>query len=413
MMQTQQRRSLFNTLVSTADWGGRTTRAEIHLDAIRDNVRVMRAAIAATEFLAVVKSDGYGHGAVAAGRAAIQGGATRLGVYTVDEGVSLRRAGLTAPILVFGPFTAGEALEICAYNLTPTITTIEAARTLAAAAEGQPRMVHIKLDTGLTRNGVLPEDALPLLNVVSELAGLVPEGIFTHFARSDEADKTSTETQFRRFTEAVSFLADHGHTFALHHVAASGAVHDLRHMHLDMIRSGISVYGYYPSDEVSRTIPLRPALHLVSTISRVHVAQPGTGVGYGHEFVCDRPTPIALVPIGYGDGLPRTFGRGNGRVLIGGQSVPVVARVSMDQITVDVSGLDHVHVGDEAVLIGQSEDAVQTADDLAQQTGTINYDILCGIMPRVPRIYVDGGAIISATRYYSPIPRDTGTSPEA
>jgi alanine racemase len=402
------RTDLFSPRVSDLGWGGRATRAEVQLDAVRENVRAMRRTTSAREMLVVVKSDGYGHGAVAVGRASLAGGATRLGVYTVDEGISLRRAGIEAPILVFGPFTGPEAADISRNDLTPTVANLEAARALQSHANGRTISYHVKLDTGLTRNGVLPDDVIDLMDSLRALPSLHAEGIFTHFARSDEADKTSTDVQFNQFMETVAALEAHGHTFAVKHVAASGAVHDLPRMHLDMIRTGISAYGYYPSREVSTTISLRPALQLVSAVSRIHVARPGTGVGYGHEFVAERPTPIALVPIGYGDGLPRTFGRGSGRVLINGHAAIVIARVSMDQVTVDVSDVGEVRVGDEVVLIGQSGDAVQTADDLAAQTGTINYDILCGIMPRVPRIYVDGDRIVAATRSFSlePTPAD-------
>jgi alanine racemase len=400
----QTHTDLFASLVSDLDWGGRATRAEVDLGAVRENVRSMRRATTAREMLVVVKSDGYGHGAVAVGRASLESGATRLGVYTVDEGVSLRRAGISAPILVFGPWTEPEAVEISRHDLTATLTNLEAARTLQQHAYGRTVRYHVKLDTGLTRNGVMPDDVVDLMDGLRAFSSLEPEGIFTHFARSDEVDKTSTEKQFRRYTEAVAALEARGHTFALKHVAASGSLHDLPHMHLDMVRTGISAYGYYPSNAVRTDIPLRPALQLVSAVSRIHMAAPGTGVGYGHEFVADRPTPIALVPIGYGDGLPRTFGRGAGRVLINGRAAPVVARVSMDQITVDVSDAGEVCLGDEVVLVGRSGDSVQTADDVAAQTGTINYDILCGIMPRVPRVYVDGGVIVGSTRYFSPAP---------
>jgi alanine racemase len=412
-MQARLKHNLASSAVSRLNWGGRSTRVEIDLDTIAANVQALRARARAPEFLVVVKADGYGHGSIAVGKAALAAGATRLGVYTVDEGVALRRAGITAPILVFGPFTNAEAPLVWEFTLNPTVTNLPSAKALQNTSMGRTLNYHLKVDSGLTRNGVLPKDAVGLMNQIKELSALTPEGIFTHFARSDEADKRATWTQFSHFTDTVRRLEEGGHWFPMKHTAASGAVHDLPETHLDMVRCGISVYGYYPSDEVSHEVPLSPALTYVSAVARIHLAPAGTGVGYGHEFICTRGTPIALVPIGYGDGLPRTFGRGNGTVLINGQRAPVVARVSMDQITVDVSSVGKVELGQEVVIIGRQGDAVQTADDIGNQTGTINYDVLCGIMPRVPRLYVRDGRLVSVIRSapQAPVPFDDSSQP--
>lgn len=394
--------------VSTVEWGGRVTRAEVDLDVIKQNVRALRQRASRSDLLVVVKADGYGHGSVAIGRAVLAAGAARLGVYTVDEGVALREAGIGVPILVFGPFTQQEAKLLVEADLTATIGTVEMLDTLVATSPARPVPCHIKLDTGLTRNGVEPAALLPLVRRIEATPSVWLEGIFTHFARSDEADKRSARGQFTLYQEAVAAVEAEGFRVPIKHTAASGAVHDLPETYLDMVRCGISVYGYYPSEEVSHAVTLRPALSLLSAVSRYHVARAGTGVGYGHEFVCRRDTPIALVPIGYGDGLPRTFGRGNGTVLIRGHRAPVVARVSMDQITIDVSGVPDVEVGDEVVLIGRQGDEELTADDMALATGTINYDILCGIMPRVPRLYTEGGRLVAALRTRPAAPTQLG-----
>lgn len=385
------------------------TRAEVNLDAVSWNVRALRKRVGDTKLLAVVKADGYGHGSVAIARCALKAGADRLGVYTVDEAVALRTAGMTAPILVFGPFSSAEAPTICKYTLTPTITSIDAASALQASSDGDRIPCHIKVDTGLTRAGVDVRYLPSFVRKLEHFPALQVEGIFTHFARADEKKKESAHSQFDAFRDAVEQLELEGHQFPIKHIANSGGIHDLPHTYMGMVRAGISVYGYYPSHEVGRTIPLRPALSLVSAVARVHRAAKGTGIGYGHEFVCKRDTDIALVPIGYGDGLPRSFGKGNGRVIINGTAVPVIARLSMDQLTADVTHAGPVSVGDTATIIGEQDGEIQTADDIAGQTGTINYDVLTGIMPRVPRLYARGNELVGVTRYLStaPTPIDT------
>jgi alanine racemase len=399
---------LFAPLVSTAEWGGRATRAEVNLDVIAANVRELRRLVQPALLLVVAKADGYGHGSVPVARAALEAGADRIGVYTVDEAVALRLAGILAPVLVFGPFTRAEAGLIWDHDLTPMISSYEGALALQEHSRGRKLRYHVKIDTGLTRAGVEPENLLPLVAKLSTFSALEREGVFTHFARADEKAKHSTLSQFENFRQAVQRLEEAGYSFPLRHAANSSAILDLPETYLDMVRTGIGVYGYYPSGEVGRTVPLRPALSLVSNISRIHKVAKGTGVGYGHEFVCEHEASIALVPIGYGDGLPRTFGLTNGSVLVNGRPAPVVGRVSMDQITVDVSKAGKVHMGDPVTLIGDQDGTVQTADDVARQTSTISYDILTGLLPRVPRLYVRDGRIVGVRRYLPSEPTPLG-----
>jgi alanine racemase len=399
---------LFAPLVSTADWGGRSTRAEINLDVIAANVRELKRLVQPALLLVVAKADGYGHGSVPVARAALGAGADRIGVYTVDEAIALRLAGISAPILVFGPFSNAEARLIWDHNLTPMISSYEGALALQEHSGGRRLRYHLKIDTGLKRAGVEPENVLPFVAKLSGFPSLEGEGVFTHFARADEKAKHSTVSQFDNFRQAVQRLEEAGYSFPLKHAANSSAILDLPATYLDMVRSGISVYGYYPSGEVGRTVPLHPALSLVSSISRIHNVAKGTGVGYGHEFVCKHEATIALVPIGYGDGLPRTFGLTNGSVLVNGQPVPVVGRVSMDQITIDVSKAGKVHLGGPVTLIGEQDGTVQTADDMARQTSTINYDILTGLLPRVPRLYVRDGRLVGVRRYLPSGPTPLG-----
>jgi alanine racemase len=253
---------------------------------------------------------------------------------------------------------------------------------------------HVKIDTGLTRSGCRPEQATELLDGLAALPDLVPEGILTHFAASDEQDSTSVKTQLDRLLETVNILKQAGHSFALVHSANSGALLGHPETHLSLVRAGIALYGYEPSPYVQSKVSLVPALSLVSKVVRVTSVPAGTGVGYGFEHRCAAQSTIALVPIGYGDGLPRSLGNGHGRALIRGELCPIVGRVSMDQITIDVTDVSGVDVGDEAVLIGAQGAGQLDADQVGTAAGTISYDVLTGLMPRVPRVYVQDGALL-------------------
>jgi alanine racemase len=353
--------------------------------------------VAPADVMAVVKADAYGHGAVAVSRTAVAHGAGQLAVYTVAEAATLRRNGVTAPILVFGPFGRGEAAEIWRYGLTPTLATLDAAARLQEWSEGRTLAYHLKLDTGLSRAGIDPAEAVSLMEAVTaSFPALRLEGVYTHFAAADEADKTTTLEQIRRYRRAIEDLERAGFSPGITHAANSAALLDLPNARFSMVRAGIATYGYYPSDSTDQSVPLVPALQLLSEVSRVHTIGPGSGVGYGHEFRATRPTTIALVPIGYGDGLPRTLGHGSGQIIVRSRLAPIVGRVSMDQITVDVTDVGSVECGDPVVLIGAQGDTVQSAEDLGAQAGTISYDILTGLLPRVPRVYVHGGRIVGS-----------------
>lgn len=380
-----------------ADWTGRSTRAVVDLDAIAHNVRGIRRLIGNAELITVVKADGYGHGAVPIARTALANGASRLAVYTAGEGAALRRSGISAPILVFGPYGNDEARTIWEHSLTPTVTSLAAAELLQREAAGRRLPFHLEVDTGLTRAGALPEEALPLMRSVERLQCLYAEGIYTHFARADERDESSSEAQLELFLLTIDQLSEAGFRFSIRHAANSAATLALPPSRLNAVRAGISTYGCYPSDEVPRAVALRPALSLVSGVARLTRIPIGAGVGYGHEFRATRESLIALVPIGYGDGLPRQLGLGQGRVLVRGKLVPIVGRVSMDQITVDVTEVADVSVGDEVTVIGRQGAAEQSAADVGKQAGTISYDILTGLLPRVPRLYTSAGSVVDTT----------------
>jgi alanine racemase len=377
---------------------GRWAWAEIDLDAIEHNVRVLKALVGEkTQVLAIVKGNGYGHGALPVARTVLEAGATWLGVNMCDEGVQLRQAGIKAPILLVGFTPPTQATTLVANRLTPTVNTIEIAEAINAVADAaNPLSVHVKVDTGLSRYGLLPDEVVPFCKRIVEMKGLRLEGLFSHFASADETDKASARKQLAIYLETLSRLKRAGISIPLRHIAASGAVLDIPETHLDMVRCGIIVYGLFPSDEVSHAVGLRPALSLKGRIARLRTLPPGTGVGYGATYVTTHPTLAALIPIGYADGLKRSYSN-KGSVLVHGQRARVLGRVSMDQMTVDVTGIAGVAEGDEVVLIGRQGDDEITCDEMARVMGTINYEVVVGLAPRVPRVYLRDGKETSST----------------
>jgi len=377
---------------------GRWAWAEVDLDAIAHNVRALKMLVGdGTQVLAIVKGNGYGHGAVPVARTALEAGATWLGVNMCDEGVQLRQAGIKAPILLVGFTPPTQATALVANRLTPTISTIEMAEAIGAVADpANPLSVHVKVDTGLSRYGLLPDEVVPFCKQILAMKGLRLEGLFTHFASADETDKTSARRQLAVYLQTLSRLKQAGISIPLRHMAASGAVLDMPETHLDMVRCGIIVYGLYPSDEVSRAIALRPALSLKGRIARLRRLPPGTGIGYGATFVTACPTVAALVPIGYADGLKRSYSN-KGQVLVHGQRARLLGRVSMDQMTIDVTGIAGVAEGDEVVLMGRQGDDEITCEEMAGVMGTINYEVVVGLAPRLPRLYLRDGKETGST----------------
>ena len=372
------------------------TWAEVDLDAIAHNARGLKERVGEeTELMAVVKANAYGHGAVPVARTALENGASRLAVNRTLEGVELRQAGLTAPILILGYSLPGEAEAIVRWDLTPTVTTVEGALALSAMSDRQGKVtpIHVKVDTGMGRFGLLPDEVVPFVRRISELPGLKLEGLFTHFAVADSADKTYTRRQFGLYMRVVRQLEEAGFTIPLKHVANSAATLDLPEMHLDMVRCGIALYGLRPSDEVEPAIPLRPAMALKSRVARVRTLPPGSSISYGCTYTTTRPTPVALVPVGYGDGYHRLLSN-KGSVLIGGKRAPIVGRVCMDQFVVDVTDINGVRQDDEVVIFGCQGKEEISAEEVAALAGTINYEIVTSILPRVTRVYLKGGQVV-------------------
>jgi alanine racemase len=372
------------------------TWAEVDLDAIAHNARGLKErAGEETELMAVVKANAYGHGAVPVARTALENGASRLAVNRAIEGVELRQAGLTAPILILGYSLPSEAEAIVRWDLTPTVTTVEGALALSAMSDrqGKVTLIHVKVDTGMGRFGLLPDEVVAFVRRISQLPGLKLEGLFTHFAVADLVDKAYTRRQFDLYVWVVKQLEEAGFTIPLKHVANSATNLDLPEMHLDMVRCGIALYGLRPSDEVEPAIPLKPAMALKSRVARVRTLPPGSSISYGCTYTTTRPTPVALVPVGYGDGYHRILSN-KGSVLIGGKRAPIVGRVCMDQFVVDVTGIEGVRQDDEVVVFGRQGEEEISVEEVAALAGTINYEVVTSILPRVTRVYLKGGRVV-------------------
>ncbi len=395
----------------------RLTWAEIDLDAIAHNVRELKRHVGEkTQLMAVVKANGYGHGAVPVAETALNNGANSLAVHRVLEGVQLRQAGITVPVLIMGYTLPSDAETIVRWNLTPTVNTLEQAQALSAAASASPSFppkfggdeggalpTHVKVDTGLGRFGLLPGEVVDFVRAISELPGLILEGLYTHFAMADAVDKGYTLQQFETYLEVVRSLEKAGFTIPIKHAAASAATLDLTEMHLDVVRCGITLYGLRPSDEVEPSIPLRPAMTLKSRVARLRTLPAGSSISYGCTYTTSEPTCVALVPVGYGDGYHRLISN-RGQVLIRGRRAPIVGRVCMDQFVVKVSHIPDVQQGDEVVLLGRQGDPVLgiqdkcdeiTAEEIAAWAETINYEVTTSILPRVTRVYLKGGQVVA------------------
>jgi len=369
--------------------------AEIDLDAIAHNVAAIKRHVGDhVMVMAVVKANAYGHGTLPVARAALENGASCLAVNRLGEGVALRRAGIEAPILVMGYTPPAGATTAVAHDLRLTVTSPALAENLSAATAeaGKSLPVHVKIDTGMGRFGLLPEEARDFIRGLQRWPGLRLEGVFTHFAVADLADKDYTRRQFTIYLKIVAALEREGIQIPIRHVANSAATLDLPEMHLDAVRPGIAIYGLRPSVSVEPVLPLRPALTLKSRVGRVGILPPGSSISYGRTFVTDHPTPLALIPVGYGDGYMR-LNSNRGAVLIHGQRAPIRGQVCMDQFVADISGIDGVQPDDEVVLIGRQGDGLLSAEEVAGWGETINYEVVTQLMPRVPRVYLRGGSV--------------------
>jgi len=371
--------------------------AQVDLDAIAHNVRQLRRHIGDNvQLMAVVKDNAYGHGAQQVAPVVLKSGADRLAVARMAEGIQLRRGGVVAPILVLGYLPTAAAAALAENDLTPAVTTLELGRALSAEVErlGRNRLpVHVKVDSGMGRFGVLPDEAVDLLRALSDLPGIRLEGMFTHFSTAELADQSYSRRQLGVFLDVVKSAREAGFSVPLVHAANSPATLYLAEAHLNMVRPGLPIYGWQPSAEMGAVLPLLPALSLHSRVARVRVLPPGSAISYGNTYITTQPTRVALVPIGYGDGYRRTISN-RGAVLIRGQRCRILGRVCMDQLVVDVSGVPHVRLDDEVVALGRQGDEQIGADEIAAWANTISYEVITCIMPRVPRVYLQGGRVV-------------------
>ena len=387
------------------------TWAEIDLDAIRHNYReIRRAAAPGAKICCCVKADGYGHGAAFVSRELERLGADWFAVSNLEEAMQLRRAGIERPILILGYTPPQWAGRLAEYGVAQAVFSGKYARELSECAqrEGVSVLVHIKLDTGMGRIGFLYQNfardaaALDEVERVCRLPGLVPQGIFTHFAVSDEGEDGARYTmrQYGCFKEAVEALERRGIAFALRHCANSGAVLDYPETHLDMVRPGIILYGLLPSGKVRNRPGLIPAMELKTVISlRKHV-EAGTSISYGCEYEAKTPRDIATVPVGYADGYPRAL-HGRADMMVCGKRARVVGRICMDQLMLDVTGIPEAQEGTTVTIFGRDPGGV-TAAEVAALDGTIHYEMVCLVGKRVPRIYLRGGKPVGQLNYICP-----------
>lgn len=372
--------------------------ANINLDTIIHNVAEVRKNIKKeTGIFAVVKADGYGHGAVPIARA-IDNDVEAYAVAIVEEGIELREAGITKPILILG-YTAPELLtEVIQYDLTQTVFQLSMAKKMDEIARtlGKVAKIHIKLDTGMSRIGYQPTaESIDEIVKMKELSNLMLEGIFTHMACADMTDKTSAKKQFELFKAFVNQLEEQGVKLPIQHISNSAGTIDLPEMNLSMVRFGISLYGLYPSEEVDKNhLRLEPAMELKTHISFVKELEPGHGIGYGSTFVTKKTMTIATVPVGYGDGFPRQLSN-VGRVLVHGEFAPIVGRICMDQFMIDVTDIPEVKQGDIVTLVGRDGDNFIPVEEPADLAGSFNYEFVCNVGKRIPRVYYQNGKPVS------------------
>jgi alanine racemase len=378
--------------------------AEIDLDAIAHNVREIKGLLNDhVEMMGVVKADAYGHGVLEVVRTLLDNGVTQLAVSMLDEAIQIRKLGIDVPILILSYTDPVRAEEIIQYDVAQTVFSYELVQALSAASErlGKHVRIHVKVDTGMTRIGFMPDQqAVERIIEISKLPGLIIEGIFTHFASADEVERDYTQMQYERFISLCSELEAADLHIPVKHACNSGGIIQYPEMHLDLVRPGVILYGLYPSSEMDTSkISLKPAMTLKANVILVKDVEPDICISYGRKFRTARKSRIATIPIGYADGYTRLLSN-KGRVLVNGEFAPVVGRICMDQCMIDVTDLKHeVKVGDEVVLFGCQGGSCISVDELASEIGTINYEIVCIIGKRIPRVYLKDGKISSVLNY--------------
>lgn len=365
----------------------RATWAEVNLPRLRQNLEAIRRHVAPARVMIIVKANAYGHGLAEVARY-LSPYADALGVAVLEEGVLLREMGVTAPIVVLGGIWGNQIPEYLRYDLALTASSVERLEQIDAVAAqlGKKARVHLKIDTGMERIGVHYYNAHTLQEAALRCRHVEVEGIYSHFANADSADLTHARLQLERFNEVLRFYERHSLPVPLRHMANSAAILQLPESHFDMVRAGILLYGVYPSREVPRTVPVKPALTWKSRVVYFKVVLPGHPVSYGSTWQSDHPVRVVTIPVGYGDGYFRSMSN-RAQVILHGKKYPQVGRICMDQMMVNIEQ-DSAYNGDEVILLGEADGESITAEDLADWAGTIPYEILTNINTRVPRLYL-------------------------
>ena len=375
--------------------------ARINMDNLRFNICKMKSMLKPNmKILAVVKADAYGHGAVGVSLR-IRDLADYYGVATIDEAVELRRAGITEPILIIGYTDSDDFGKLIEYDITQTVYDVQECEKLSRVAlDANTKIkVHLKVDTGMGRIGFSADD-----NGVNEalklktMEGLEIEGIFTHYAKADEYDKAYSHSQKEKFLRFIEAMETGGVTFAIKHIDNSAGTMEMDDNEFDMVRLGIVTYGLYPSEEVDKSVDIKPVMSLISHISHVKTVDSGTSISYGGTYVTENTRRIATVTVGYADGYPRAQSN-LGRVIVRGQYAPIVGRVCMDQMMIDVTDIPEVSVKDEVILIGGTNDKYISVEEVAQYANSFNYELVCHIGRRVPHVYHEDGADTVCVNY--------------
>lgn len=377
--------------------------AEINLDHLAHNIKEVRRLVGREAIVtAVVKADAYGHGAVLVANTILDNGGDRLAVATLSEAMELRKAGIKAETLILGHTPIYQSKRIIENGLTQTIYNLQDAKVLSDNAKGlkMTAKIHLKIDTGMGRLGFLPDKAsIDEIKEIFKLPNIYVEGIFSHFAKADEKDKSYSVLQYEKFNWIISELKKVGIEIPIKHIANSASIIDLPEYNLDMVRAGIMLYGLYPSHEVNKSIvKLKPAMTLKTRISNVKTVSEGVGIGYGHKFVTDKTSKIGTLPIGYADGYTRLLTK-KAEVSVKGKRTPIIGSICMDQCMIDISSFEGINIGDEVILFGDGSMNEPTADELANSLGTVNYEIVCMVSRRVPRVYIKNEEIVYIKDY--------------
>ncbi|MBZ9689163.1 alanine racemase [Clostridium estertheticum] len=376
--------------------------AEVDLDKLAFNMREIRRVAKSTNIIAVVKADAYGHGAIDVAPVLLQNGANRLAVAVISEAVELRRSGIECPIMILG-FTPPNLIDnLLKYNIEQAVYSYEFARELSKMAQKKNKIakIHIVVDTGMGRIGYLPtQDSVEEVYNISKLPNIIIEGMFCHFSSADEKDKAYTYNQVKKYNDFYEKLKEKKVNINIRHMANSAAIIDLPETHYEAVRPGIILYGYYPSGEVNKeSINLKPVMTLKTNVVHIKTLPPGEYVSYGRKFETQRESIIATLPVGYADGYTRLLYQ-KGKVIIKDSFAPVIGRICMDQCMIDVTDIEGVKIGDEVILMGEDKNNKFTADTIAELIGTINYEIVCMIGKRVPRVYIKDGKVVKIRNY--------------